>query len=122
MSNKEVIAKLNKNRQTILLKDTKHKITILTTLRVAKEGSSEFKEKVAIIEQQGKYFFKEYSGDLPNNIVGGIQITKEQVTIIMSVIKDYNANKHTHINSYSWLVCGCFYKGLDLIKEGLLCT
>ena len=60
MSNKDVIAKLNENRQKLLIRNPHPKVNILATIRVAKEGSEEFKEKVAIIECGEKFFFKEY--------------------------------------------------------------
>lgn len=120
MDKKDVIAQLNENRKKVLIKNPPHQLEILATLRVAKKGSETTKERVAVMRKRGDYFFKSYTGALPNTTVDSFRLSKHEADIVLSVIEDFNTYQHYHTNSYSWLVCGCFYKGFDLIKEGLL--
>ena len=115
----EIFAKLNKNRENITT-ERKHKVNILAALRVAKKGSVECKERLAIIEQNNNFYFKTYNGKIPNNVEDSFKISEAEANIIISVIQDFKKYEHYHTNSYSWLVCGCYYKGFDIIEEGLL--
>lgn len=120
MDTDQIKKKLNDNRKKLLLKDTKSKIDILATIKVADEGSHHFNEKIAIIKKAGEYYFKEYTKDLPTSVLNSFKLSKQEATIMISVMNDYTKYKHYHINPYTWLICGCLYKGLDLIKENLL--
>jgi hypothetical protein len=120
MNTEQIKNKLNENRKKLLLKDTQPSFNILSTLRVADKGSSHFNEKIAIIERMGSYYLKEYTGGLPSSIAGCLRLSKKEATIVISVIEDYKQHKHYHVNPYTWLICGCLYKGFDLINEGLL--
>jgi hypothetical protein len=115
----EIKEQLNKNRKKLLIKNP-NKVNVLATVRVAKKGSEVCYENVAILEKNNVFYLKEYTDNLPNNTIGGVVITEKEKDIICNVIDDYKTHTHYHTNSYSWLIVGCYYKGLDLIASGIL--
>lgn len=120
MDKQKILDQLNINRDKILMKDTSPKINILATMQIAKTESEIFKERVAVFEVGGCYYWKEYTKDLPNTIIGATVISTLEADIILETISKYDQYKHYHLNPYTWLVCGCLLEGLDLVSEGLI--
>ena len=120
MNKQEIITQLNKNRKTKLIKDSRPKIDVLSIIKVAVSGSEFFYENIAIISVGDNFYWKEYTENLPTTLIGSVCLSKEDAMTIIGVMKGYQKYKHYHINPYTWLITGCLYQGLDLVKEKLI--
>lgn len=120
MSKEDIIEKLNKNRMIKLPKKVKDPFIIEATFRLAKKGSTHHYEKVAVLSNEGDYFWKPYTQSLPQKLQPCKEMTLEEAKCVLSVIKDYDSYKGYYLNPYTWLVTGCLYKGLDLVDKGFI--
>lgn len=92
---------------------------ILATVQLAKQGSKHFNKYTSIVEN-GNYYWCDHNGGIPKTTKDMKPLTKEELTLILSVINDYQTHRDFFTGGYSWLVIGCYYKGLNLVERGFI--
>jgi len=125
-----IISSIRKEGKSTYTKRERVSLDLLATIQVAKKGSGNLFENLAVVNVEGVLYCINYDKVLPNgadfisisdNSKWYInRITAKEGEILCNGIVWYRSKRGYNLNPYSAIVTYCLLQGLDLIQEGYL--